>query len=125
MQTPQLFIGIDVHKKSWSVSIRTDLFEHKTFNMPSEPDKLIIYVNQHFKNYLSNVVMKHHAVVLFLIDDWQRLDGKSRFSIHLIYRKVQRIRIKRMTRWIVETWLNNYNPVILREYTYPMSKENS
>ena len=51
MQTPQLFIGIDVHKKSWSVSIRTDLFEHKTFNMPSEPDKLISYVNQHFKDY--------------------------------------------------------------------------
>lgn len=51
MQTPQLFIGIDVHKKSWSVSIRTDLFEHKTFNMPSEPDKLISYVNQHFKGY--------------------------------------------------------------------------
>jgi transposase len=51
MQTPQLFIGIDVHKKSWSVSIRTDLFEHKTFNMPSEPDKLIGYVNQHFKDY--------------------------------------------------------------------------
>ena len=40
MQTPQLFIGIDVHKKSWSVSIRTDLFEHKTFSMPSDPDKL-------------------------------------------------------------------------------------
>ncbi len=51
MQTPQLFIGIDVHKKSWSVSIRTDLFEHKTFSMPSDPDKLIGYVNQHFKDY--------------------------------------------------------------------------
>ncbi|QJD97735.1 IS110 family transposase [Mucilaginibacter robiniae] len=51
MQTPQLFIGIDVHKKSWSVSIRTDLFEHKTFSMPSEPDKLIGYVNEHFKGY--------------------------------------------------------------------------
>lgn len=51
MQTPQLFIGIDVHKKSWSVSIRTDLFEHKTFNMPAEPEKLIGYVNQHFNGY--------------------------------------------------------------------------
>lgn len=51
MQTPRLFIGIDVHKKSWAVSIRTDLFEHKTFNMPSEPDTLIGYVNQHFNNY--------------------------------------------------------------------------
>lgn len=51
MQTPQLFIGIDVHKKSWAVSIRTDLFEHKTFNMPSDPDKLIGYVNQHFNGY--------------------------------------------------------------------------
>jgi transposase len=51
MQTPQLFIGIDVHKKNWSVSIRTDLFDHKTFNMTSDPDILIDYVNQHFQGY--------------------------------------------------------------------------
>lgn len=51
MQIPGLFIGIDVHKKSWAVSVRTDLFEHKTFNMPSKPDKLIGYVNQLFNNY--------------------------------------------------------------------------
>ncbi|MGF7082838.1 IS110 family transposase [Mucilaginibacter sp. UYCu711] len=51
MQTPRLFIGIDVNKKSWAVSIRTDLFKHKTFNMPSKPDTLIGYVNQHFNSY--------------------------------------------------------------------------
>jgi transposase len=51
MQTPQLFIGIDVHKKNWSVSIRTDLFDHKTFNMTSDPAILIDYVNQHFQGY--------------------------------------------------------------------------
>ena len=51
MQIPQLFIGIDVHKKNWSVSIRTDLFDHKTFNMPSDPETLINYVNQHFQGY--------------------------------------------------------------------------
>ncbi len=51
MQTPQLFIGIDVHKKNWSVSIRTDLFDHKTFNMTSDPGILIDYMNQHFQGY--------------------------------------------------------------------------
>ncbi|MCR8560474.1 IS110 family transposase [Mucilaginibacter sp. BJC16-A38] len=51
MQTKQLFIGIDVHKTSWSVNIRTDLFDHKTFSMPSEPEILINYVNQNFQDY--------------------------------------------------------------------------
>jgi len=38
--TPKLFIGKDIHKKSWSVHLRTDLFEHKGFSMPPEPGKL-------------------------------------------------------------------------------------
>ena len=27
----QIYVGIDVHKKSWSISILTEEFEHKTF----------------------------------------------------------------------------------------------
>jgi transposase len=26
---PKLYIGVDIHKKSWSVTIRTDIMEHK------------------------------------------------------------------------------------------------
>lgn len=45
---PKLFIGMDIHKKSWSVHLRTDLFDHKGFTMPSSTDKLYKYVEEHF-----------------------------------------------------------------------------
>lgn len=32
----QIFVGMDVHKKSWSISIYTDQFEHKTFSQLPE-----------------------------------------------------------------------------------------
>ena len=41
---PKLFIGMDIHKKSWSVHLRTDLFDHKGFSMPPEPKKLADFV---------------------------------------------------------------------------------
>ena len=45
--TSELYIGIDVHKKSWSVNLRTDLFDHKTFSMDSDPAQLRRYVDRH------------------------------------------------------------------------------
>ncbi len=33
----KLFIGMDIHKKSWAVHLRTDLFDHKGFSMPPDP----------------------------------------------------------------------------------------
>lgn len=47
--TPKLFIGMDVHKKSWTVHFKTDLFDNKTVTMPAEPTSLINYVNKHFE----------------------------------------------------------------------------
>jgi hypothetical protein len=41
-------IGLDVHKKSWSVSIFSDYGEYKTFNQPPEVDKLLHYLRHHF-----------------------------------------------------------------------------
>lgn len=49
--TSQLYIGIDVHKKSWSVNLRTDLFDHKTFSMRADSDELLRYVDRHFPDY--------------------------------------------------------------------------
>jgi transposase len=49
--SPKLFIGMDIHKKSWSVHLRTDLFDHKGFSMPPEPEKLVDYASTHFSGH--------------------------------------------------------------------------
>ena len=49
--TPKLFIGMDVHKKSWTVHFKTDLFDNKTVTMPPEPAVLINYVEKHFPDH--------------------------------------------------------------------------
>ena len=36
----KLYIGIDVHKKQWSVSIYTDESFHRTFSQPPNPKAL-------------------------------------------------------------------------------------
>jgi transposase len=48
---PKLFIGMDIHKKSWTVHLRTDLFDHKGFCMPSDASKLVDYINTHFSDH--------------------------------------------------------------------------
>jgi transposase len=39
---------VDVHKKSWSISILTDKFEHKTFSQPPEVGTLVKYLKRNF-----------------------------------------------------------------------------
>ena len=48
---PKLFVGMDVHKKSWTVHFRTDLFDHKTVTMPADPFALLNYVSKHFGDH--------------------------------------------------------------------------
>lgn len=43
-----IYIGIDVHKKQWTVSIMTAFKEHKTFVQPPNPAALASYVRRHF-----------------------------------------------------------------------------
>ena len=43
-----IYVGLDVHKKSWSVSIFTQHCEHKTFTQPPEVDKLAYYLGRNF-----------------------------------------------------------------------------
>lgn len=43
-----IYVGLDVHKKSWSVSIFSTQGEYKTFNQPPEVDKLVYYLRRHF-----------------------------------------------------------------------------
>src|SRR6188768_1363131 len=44
----QLYIGIDVHKKQWSVSIYTDAAHHRTFSQPAIPQALKSYLDHNF-----------------------------------------------------------------------------
>jgi len=43
-----LFVGLDVHKKSWSVTIVVDGMEHKTFTQSPDPEALKKYLQRSF-----------------------------------------------------------------------------
>jgi transposase len=49
--TPKLYIGVDIHKKSWSAHFATDLFDHTGKTMPPDPEKLYNYVQHHFADH--------------------------------------------------------------------------
>jgi transposase len=49
--TSKLFIGIDVHKRQWSISIYTSAIHHRTFSQPPEPKALKCYLDKHFDGY--------------------------------------------------------------------------
>ncbi|MFD2561726.1 IS110 family transposase [Aquimarina rubra] len=46
-----LYIGIDIHKRSWKIHCSTDLFSGKSFTMPPKPEVLLEYVTKHFPDY--------------------------------------------------------------------------
>lgn len=48
---PKLYIGMDIHKKSWSVHLRTDISDHKTLTIPACSEVLYEYVDKHFKDH--------------------------------------------------------------------------
>lgn len=44
----QIYVGMDIHKKSWTVTILTEQMEHKTFQQPPCPDSLVKYLEKFF-----------------------------------------------------------------------------
>lgn len=46
--TTKLYVGIDVHKKQWSVSIYTGQIHHRTFSQLPSPEVLRSYIESHF-----------------------------------------------------------------------------
>lgn len=56
---PKLYIGVDIHKKSWSVHIRTDISDHKTLTIPSDKEVLYNYVQTNFPEH--EVFMTYEA----------------------------------------------------------------
>ncbi len=49
--SPKLFIGIDIHKRSWKVHCATDQFSGRSFSMSPDPSKLRCYVSKHFPGH--------------------------------------------------------------------------
>jgi transposase len=43
-----IYVGIDVHRKNWKVSILTETLPYKTFSAPPDSDKLDAYLRSHF-----------------------------------------------------------------------------
>ena len=43
-----VYVGVDVGRKSWSVSIYTEQFEHKTFVQSPDAEALVGYLHKHF-----------------------------------------------------------------------------
>ncbi|MBK9980972.1 MAG: IS110 family transposase [Saprospiraceae bacterium] len=48
---PKLFIGIDIHKTSWSIRMATDLFQGKRMTMPSDPENLKRYIEKYYPDH--------------------------------------------------------------------------
>jgi len=47
----KLFIGIDVHKRSWKIHTATDLFDGSDLTVPPKAFALQKYVARHYKGY--------------------------------------------------------------------------
>lgn len=45
---PKLFIGLDIHKKSWALHFRTDISDHKSLTIPADCEALYQYVSSNF-----------------------------------------------------------------------------
>ena len=44
----RFFIGLDVHKNSWKVTVRTNQMELKTFSMNPQPEELVKYLQRNY-----------------------------------------------------------------------------
>lgn len=49
--TPKLYIGIDIHKRSWKIHCSTELSSGKTFSMSPDAEQLHAYVLRHYPDY--------------------------------------------------------------------------
>ena len=47
-QGEDIYVGFDVHKKDWKVTIMTDRIVHKTFAQPPKPTVLVNYLRKNF-----------------------------------------------------------------------------
>ena len=69
-----IYIGMDVHKKSWSISILTEQFEHKTFSQPPEPSVLVNYLKRNFPGATYHAVYEAGYSGFWIHDQLQEQD---------------------------------------------------
>ena len=49
--SPKLFIGLDIHKKTWKLHFATDLVEGSGHTFPPDTQKVQSYVERNYPNY--------------------------------------------------------------------------
>lgn len=47
-QKENIYVGIDMHKQSWNISIMSDCLELKSFSQLPDPEVLVSYLHKHF-----------------------------------------------------------------------------
>lgn len=53
----KLYIGLDIHKRSWKIHTATDLFDGKTCSCPPSPTSLKKYIDKHYPG--------HHVIIAY------------------------------------------------------------
>jgi transposase len=76
--SPKLYIGIDIHKKSWKVHFCTDLFDGATKSFVSDPEAFKNYVHKHYPTHQVTCAYEagccgYSAARAFLSFEWQVL----------------------------------------------------
>jgi transposase len=61
---PKLFIGMDVHKKSWTVHINRPVLLQKKITMPVDQHSLQPYAQNHFFDHQVNCCMRRGVVAI-------------------------------------------------------------
>jgi len=68
-----IYAGIDVHKKSWQVSIYSEELYHKTYSQPPKPEVLRHYLERHFPKGTYNSVYEAGFCGFWIHDKLQEL----------------------------------------------------
>lgn len=75
---PKLYIGMDIHKRSWSVHMRTDISDHRSMTIPADEKVLFDYVQSNFAGHRVSLTYEagccgFSAARFFLEQGWEVL----------------------------------------------------
>ena len=67
INTAKLYIGIDIHKRSWKIKTATDLFDGKSFTCPADSLALKKWVDKHYCAYRGKLCLRSWVQWLCLL----------------------------------------------------------